>query len=367
MSRRLAPLPLFALLAACAAPPAAAPVEVVVAPPAIASAPAPSASAAADEAPAPPEIEAPGTLGCMLPSSERYALSLRVGGAPFATLAGASSLVDLGTQGPSGGAHARAVSGGFTIHGIVAADALGLGPQRATVIAGFAIPRPSARFTWKGTAQGSITVALALDDDVEALPESHLDAITLACDAVVLGEASFDPDAVRPKSKGEREARIRKEKAIPIATTPGGPAVAKLRVAKDGDDAITVVEQRGRHALIVRDSSRTVIFGWVPASEVLRAAADRTGDMYGYGGLGLSGIGESRPERKVVCDRELALVALVMGEKRTVGKIAAGTVLRLGDQVQDVVSVELPENLASPEEGARVGVLASHLAGCAAK
>jgi hypothetical protein len=230
------------------------------------------------------------------------------------------------------------------------------------VLDGFAVPTPDARFAWKGGAPGSISVSFAPDDDVELVPAGSLDAVALPCDAVMLGWPSFDARAAAPRGRGAREAVLRAGQIIPLSRTPGGPSIAMLRPAPGTAEEISVIETRGRRSLVVRAGERAVIFGWIPAADALPPPPERAPETFRCGVLDL----EDAPEPRSIarCDRALPLVAEVAGERRTVGSIAAGTPIPLGDRRGDLVSVLPPERLAIAATGATLGVLASHLRGC---
>ena len=349
------------VLAGCSAPPAAP--LVVLLPPAVAATAEPIAG---PPEPTPPGLEMPGEQGCIFPTSEHLELRFQAGAPPFATLQGASALVFLSTAGPAAGASARVVHEGFTLTGIVDGDDVSLSPTRATVMGGFLIPTSDARLAWKGTAPGRITVELVPSLRIEALPEAHLGAMTLACDEVDLDHhGSFDAFAAAPHSPKQRNARLRSGVPIPLSRTPGGPAVATFEAESD-DEAITLVETRGRHALVVRPHREVVLFGWIPRTAVLLVASTGIGDNYSNG-PGLTDTRKSRVHAVVHCDHDLPLVALVAGERRTVGSVAAGTPLRLadarlGDPRGVIAPLVLPDTLAVAE--AWLGVLASQVAAC---
>jgi hypothetical protein len=352
---------LFALLAGCSAVPA--PPTIVVeqtAPPAPSAAP---TTAREPLAPAPPVIEAPGQQGCLLPTSASLSLRFRADGPAFATLGGTSATIDLTTAGPAAGAAARAVRAGFTLQGIVSAIDLELGPARALTLGGFLVPLPSARFAWKGTAPGTIQIGFALEAEIEILPEAGLDKASLPCDAVSLDHPSFDTRTAFPRGPKEKEMLVRAGKVVPLSRTPEAPPVARLRFT--GDDAsVTLVEKRGRHALVRREEPTAILFGWVATADLHVPPADSIGDAYGIGDLGLTGTGAPLATRVVHCDRDIPLVAEMAGERRTIGTVAAGTALSLLDRKGDIIAVVLPDKLAATEPEAHLGVLASHVAGC---
>jgi hypothetical protein len=355
---------LFALLAGCAAPPAAPTIVVEHGAPA-----APTAAPVAEREPlalALPAIEAPGQQGCLLPTSAYLSLRFRPDGPAFATLGGASATIDLTTAGPSAGAAARVVRAGFTLQGLVAADDLELGPARAVALAGFVVPLPGARFTWKGTAPGTIRIGFTLDAEIEILPEAGLDGASLPCDAVALDHPTFDARTAAPRGAKEKEMLLRAGKLVPLSRTPEGPPVARLRVT-GGDASVTLVEKRGRHALVRREEPLAIVFGWVPSAALRTPPADSIGELYGIGDIGLTGKGAPIAPRVVRCDREVPLVAEIAGERRTVGSAAAGTALPLLGRKGDIVAVILPEKLAVTEAEAHLGVLASHVADCPEK
>lgn len=351
------------LLAACTGgpPPATVVVEAV---PAV---PPPSAVSSADPAPlapAPPAIETPGQQGCFLSGTAPAPIRFRADARPFVSLSGASATFDLTTAGPGAGAVVRAVVRGFTVQGLAAANDLPIGPARAFAIGGFVVPGPEARLTWKATAPGSITLGYTPDESIEVLPEARPVGATLPCDAIALEPSGFEARGAAPHGAKEHEALLAAGKRALFARTPEGPPVVKLKVG-DSDMVVTVVETRGRRALVRVDLPTSVLFGWLAASDLRPMPKDFVSESFGVGCLGLSGIGPTPTvQKKVQCDDMVALVAEVAGERRTVGSVAAGAMIALLPHQGDLVPVALPMGLTA-EEGATVGVLASHVAGCA--
>ncbi|MFT3765863.1 MAG: hypothetical protein QM820_10135 [Minicystis sp.] len=357
---------LIPLLAACeAALPA--PATVVVEPTTTAAPAAGSAAPAVDPAtlvPPPPAIEAPGQQGCLLTASGSIPLRFEPTAPPFVTLTGASATIDLTTAGPGAGAVGRSVHRGFTMQGLVAADDLPIAPAKAMVWAGFLVPMSEARFVWRATAPGTITVSFLPDEAIQILPEAGFTQQALACDAISLDGPSFDARSVTPRSPKEHEALLRAGKTVPLSRTPDGPPVARIRVGNE-DAFVTVIEARGRRSLVVREQANTLVFGWVAASDLKPIPKDQIGEALGGGGFGLSGIGEGGGTRSSVrCDRITPLVAEIAGVRRTIGSIAVGAVVQLRERKGDLWPIELPDGF-SADPGAQIGVLAAHLTGCA--
>jgi hypothetical protein len=137
-----------------------------------------------------------------------------------------------------------------------------------------------------------------------------------------------------------------------------------VKIGENGA-VVAVLERKGGRARVRHTVTTAVVFGWVGASELKPVPKDA--EMFGYGGLGLSGVGEAGGStRKVRCDRPVTLVADVKGERRTVGSVAAGTVIALSAVERDLTGVLLPSAVGAVGEGVTVGVLSSHLGGCAA-
>jgi hypothetical protein len=350
------------LLAGCSAAPPPPTVVVEVTRPAPSLAP-PAPRAALD--PTPPALEVPGPAGCFSSVAGHVALRFRPDAPPFASLDDAGATVDFTTAGPAAGASVRAVYRGFTLGGIVAADEIPLVATRAVVLGGFVVPASGARLAWRATALGAITVGFTPDDVIEVLPGAQLDATVLPCAAVTTeGAAPFELGASIPRAPRETRGFVPAGKSLGLSRTPGGPPVARLRAGAEGAE-VTVVETRGPHALVRHAGGRQVVFGWVPARDV-QPPTQEINDTFGVGCIGLTGLpAAGRPLRVVHCENLVPLVAEQAGERRTVGSVAAGAALPLGEARDGLVSVVLPAALhAAPD--ARLGVLATHVAGCPA-
>jgi hypothetical protein len=346
------------ILAGCA-PAAAAPATVVVSAPV---APPPVVPVAPPPAPVPRGLAAPGQEGCRLAAAARFDLRFAPDGPPFASLAGGTATVDLTTSGPRAGAVLRVQREGWSLHGIVAADEITPAPALPAALAGFLVPADTARFTWKGTAPGTITIAFKPDPELKAEPEARLGDTELPCGAVTLDPRHFDASTAAPSEPGERVAELPAGRPVPLSRLPDTPPIARLTLPAD-DVTVTLLERRGRHARIRRVQAHAVVYGWVPASAVKVVATSDLHDAFSNGDYGLLP-SPPGPERVVRCRAELALVAEIGGERRAVGAIAAGTRVGLRGARGDLVPVVLPEALARVPDSALVGVLASHLAGC---
>jgi hypothetical protein len=332
--------------------------------------PAPSATASAWSAPAgppattPPEVEAPGSLGCLLTTRRHHALRFRPNAPPFAWIGEVSATVDLTTLGPAAGAVARITHGGFTIQGLVAADDLVIVPARAIAVGGFLVPTAETRLAWKATAPNSITVAVPTDAETEPAPDAHLDAVGLACDAVALDPAGFDARTAAPRSVNERNGVLRSGRPVSLSLTPGGKPIATWHIALAEDAGVAVVAARAGSMLVRREQQKSIQFGWVRAADVTIVPDRDISESFSNGDY-IVDPWQPPPVRAVVtCPRPLALVAAAGGERRTVGSVAVGTRLSLREAAGDLVPVALPEKLVAEDREATVGVLASHLQGC---
>lgn len=338
-------LSLSLALGACASAPPAPTVSL--------SASAPASAAVSREPEAPASVIVPAGQGCVLPTTSRHALRVRADGPWFAITMGAAGTIDLTTGGPAAGAVVRVARAGVSVMGLVPGDEIRLFPSRALVLGGFVVPTTEARLPWKGTSLGEIAVSFA-PSGVELLADASLDTTRLPCSAVTVGVPRFDPLSVLPRSTREADFELRRGAPVPLSRRHDEPPVARL-LPDDEPESVTVIKARGSRSLIRRVRGDAVIFGWIPTSALGPAGSIIT-EHFTHGD-GFTMDPDAEPARGTMrCDRALPIVAVVGGERRTVGAVAPRTELTLLAPRGDLTPFVLPRGLVDLNEGAVLGL-----------
>lgn len=363
---------LAVLAASCggaAQPGAARPVVLELPPVAVASSEAPQAAQAASaepEAALPPAIELPAGTACVIegpwqPRGEATLLRLRDRGPVFAEVGGG---VDARLHLPPGrpsGAAIEVDAGGVSLRGRVDAEAIPIRPARPIAFQGFAVPLGATLLELGEAAEGKVTVTWPGAEGIKPLhaPVSE----RLRCDDVTVGELEIDAVVAAGVLDGEREARLRLGRAIPLSATPGGPPAAELLPADDEDADVTVVGISGGRSRVLWWREDALIVGWVPSAELRPkpSAGGLLGEAFGVGGLGLRGIGEGEAR---VCAADVPLLAQAGGERATVGAVRAGTAIEVLDRGAPYARVSVDTGGVWIAEGAALYARAAELARC---
>ena len=113
-------------------------------------------------------------------------------------------------------------------------------------------------------------------------------------------------------------------------TSAGGAPLANL-TAKAGSDAlVTVMDTAGKNTRVSWQRRASLIFGWVPTSQL--EFPKQLPGLNGYGTGSGSGFGRSvHPLSRVVCPEDVPFVVEVDGERMTGGRIFAGATINVMD------------------------------------
>lgn len=364
-----APL-LAAALAGCAAPPPppAQPVSLRLPP---APAPAPAAEPAAPERPAdapdPPELPLPDPAACTL-TAERWRgaatttdLRLRRGGPVFATISSPAARLHLPAGPAEAGAVLEAEDAGLALRGHIDGSAVVLRPAQPVLLGGFAVPQPDAALAWEQAAPGLVSVRFQPGAGVEVL-EGPLRA-EVRCDAVALERSRFDARAAVSGARLDRRALLRMGRAIPLAAAPGAAPAARLLPADDLDAEVRVIEVNGARSRVIWERNDVLVFGWVASADLRPVPKNLTGQGYGTGSG--SGFGRSvHSIARVVCPADVPVIVEIEGERATVGRVRAGTVIDVMKRGGDHAPIVVQSGRISIPSGASLLAREDHLAAC---
>lgn len=295
-------------------------------------------------------IPVPNPVACELTSPQvgyrRIPLALRAGGAPFGAILPPRGLTMFIPKGDASlGLTAEADVGGAFIRGVARAESIPLHPIRVSVFEGFVVPLSRADLHVVRAGDEGVELSLALPPQVTMATKSTVSA-TLPCDIVALTAEEFDP--MQNLLGMPIDTAVWTGATSPLATSVGGAPVAMVN-PHDVDRRVSVLAREKNRVKIAWEVGDVVVFGWVDTQKL--RAPKREEDVFGAGGLGLSGIGEGVP-RTLVCEVELPLRAEVDGASEIVGVVAPGTRIEIVGERADALEVELPTTGLIREPGA---------------
>lgn len=365
----LAGLLLLPVLAACAAPSPPPPAPVVVQP-----VPAPAAEPAAAEpappppppAPAePPPIAFPEPAACVFSTAlwdgaaPHTELLLRKGGPAFARVAFPAAELTLPVGPASDGAGLAVEDSGLALRGHITGDSVVLRPAEAIVLGGFAALREHAKLSWRESKAGAVVVSFDPGKGVEVIGGSL--GAELACAAVGLDRARFDPMAPIGPRKQEKPGRLRVNKAIQLSKEPKSAPIANLLAENDDQAEVTILDAVGSVTRIAWERDEAIVFGWVSSADV---SPRKSAGGWGYG-TGRGSFGRSvHPVEQVKCGADVKVVVDVSGERATAGLIKAGTLIDVLAQGGDHASVLVRSSRIQLLPGAALLVRAERLRDC---
>lgn len=367
----------LSLLAGCggaSSPPPPVEVATVVVPASSASAPAPIETSAPIVAPPPPPPSAdppafalPSPAACELRSARwlgRGAVSelrFRQGGPVFARVATGAARLVLPVGVAAQGAGLELVDAGLTLRGQLDAASVGLYGTKVITFERFAAATGGSVLTWSHSTTSDVTVTL--DSITGVKPAQTPLSATVACSALSLDRGRYDTSARALDPRATRLAVLRVGASIPLSVTPTGAAVAELNPRNEPDGFVRISEVSGPRSRIFWSRREAMVFGWVLSADLHKPLGE-----YGFGSGSGSGAGFGRsvhPMDRVVCDKEIPVIAEAGGERMIVGNVAPGTVIdrmaRHGDEMEIWVrtgAVQIPNE-------ARLVTHAALLEGCA--
>ncbi len=332
-------LPIAALLlAACAGPPPPAPKTTIVLSPPIDSSPA-SPVAEADAAPPaplePPLVALPEPAACVMTTSRwRGAkatsdLRFREGGPIFARASGGKARLHLPVGSVTDGAGLEVADESFALRGHLASSEIWLHPAKPIVLGEAVIPLHGSKLEWTSARPGTVAVTF---DPQEGIALVQPLAADVPCDSLSIDNTPIPTDAALPvSSKKGKQALLRAGRTIPLSLTAGGAALANLTAKAGADALVTVMETAGKNTRVSWQREKSLIFGWVPTSEL--EFPKQLPPLNGYGTGSGSGFGRSiHPISRVVCPEDVPFVVEADGERMTGGKIFAGVTINVMDR-----------------------------------
>jgi hypothetical protein len=335
-------LPIAALfLAACAGPPPPAPKTTIVLSPPIDSSSA-SPGTEADAAPLapparlePPLVALPEPAACVMTTSRwRGAkatsdLRFREGGPIFARVSGGKASLHLPVGSVTEGAGLEVADESFALRGHLAGSEIWLHPAKVIVLGEAVIPLYGSKLEWASARPGTVAVTFDPHEGVALVQPLAAD---VPCDSLSLDNTAIVPAAALPVfSKKAKQGLLRAGRSIPLSLTAGGAAVANLTAKAGADALVSVMETAGKNTRVSWEREKSLIFGWVPTSEL--EFPKQLPPLNGYGTGSGSGFGRSiHPLSRVVCPEDVPFVVEADGERMTVGKIFAGVTINVMDR-----------------------------------
>jgi hypothetical protein len=294
----------------------------------------PSAAAAAPVSPAladlPKAIELAGKPACTWRTSAFRAtigtpgndLRLRPGGPVFAQIDGGNVAITV-PQGKAEVALFEASSEGIFVSGIADTASITLFPAKPFVMAGLVVPEGSADLKLTAADEDKARLKLALPNEV-VVPSGALE------EARPCGDVSADPSSFESKAPvfGSRAGShlFMSGGLAELTLRPDGPRAATLRIPADGDFVHSFDERDGR-SLIGWHTSTVMVFGWVRSARLQETNVGIGGTL--GRGFGRRGRMRIKTVASVRCEHDLPLIGEADGEARTVGRILAGTTVRI--------------------------------------
>ncbi len=278
----------------------------------------------------PEALELPGKPACTWRTSSFRAtlggagtqLRLRKGGPLFARIDGGQVAVTV-PEGKAEVALIEASSAGVVVSGIGDAASIPVFPAKPFVMAGFLVPEGSTQLTLTAASEDEVRLKLTLPEEV-VVPKRSVE------EARPCGDVSVDPSSFDSKTPvfGARPGShpLMSGGLAELSLRPDGPRVATLRIPPDGDLVHSFDEKDGR-TLIGWQTSMVMVFGWVRSARLKETNMGIGGKI----GLGTASLGALRiaTVASVRCQHDLPLIAESDGEARTVGRILAGTTVRI--------------------------------------
>lgn len=203
---------------------------------------------------------------------------------------------------------------------------------KAAVLGGFLIP---LRLGGWRAAPGGLEATPVLGSNVEitgALPPWKL-----ACDQIMLDEAPDPATAYPPAKKKDERMMLKSGQTVPLSTEPGGAEVARL---KPGERArVTVLDRKGSAIQIGWSPGGAAVVGWVPASALEDPPSGR---QKGEEGRMLERSPRPQPLASLVCDKDVALIAEVGGDRASVGAVRAGATIAVTERKGALARIHPP-------------------------
>jgi hypothetical protein len=321
----------------------------------------------------------PGPAGCTLRAARSGAgVTLELApGAPYARVAQLQSIevtLPIGRDAPAAGV--SVVVGNVKLKGLATPPGLALYPARPFIVGEVMAPGPHSRLRWGEVAADhvAVEVELAKESRTEVRDlKGPLRASRPCADLRLTSLANFDSYDAFGGRGNDLAAGLRSSSPVPIAAQPNGPTLGKLVPSRKAAlNEVTVIdEDRAGWSRIARPAAGDLlVVGWVKQTRLGRPPTRDTAFASFGAGAGKpaapGGAAAEGPE-SFACAQEIAVVAEVGGQRRTVGTIGGGVHLRTTAADADFVAVQFPDGAASavtPLKGARLLVRRADVQGC---
>jgi hypothetical protein len=324
------------VLAACAGPPPPAPrATVAFSPPIDTSSGSPEvevdAAPPAPDAPLePPLLALPEPTACVMTTShwrgarETSDLRFREGGPIFARVFGGKASLHLPVGSVTDGAVLEIGDESFDMRGHLASSEIWLHPGKTIVLGEAVIPLDGAKLEWTRASSGVVAVTFDPHEGI-ALVQTPL-AADVPCDSLSLDDTTIKPASALPALKNGKQAHLRVGRSIPLSLTAGGAVLANLTAKPGADALVTVLETEGKNTRVSWEREKSLIFGWVPTSELGAPTQSSVALGLGKGTHGRLWL-SFRPAFRAVCPEDVPFIVEADGERMTVGKIFAGATI----------------------------------------
>ena len=264
-------------------------------------------------------------------AKETSELRFREGGPIFAHVSGGKASLHLPVGSVNEGAGLEVTDDVFALRGHLASDDIWLHAAKAMALGGAVIPLSRARLGWIAARSGAVAVTFDPHEGIELVQPIAED---VPCEALSLDAASIEPSAALPASKQAKMLLLRAGVPVPLSLTAGGAPLARLTAKAGADAFVTVLETAGKDTRVSWRRRESVIFGWVPTSQLEVPRAGLMGSDSSSGGGGIS-CGSSYAVSRVVCPEDVPFIVEADGERMTVGKILAGVTIEVMDATGD--------------------------------
>jgi hypothetical protein len=303
---------------------------------------------------APLEVVEPASAACRVSSAawSQNLLRLSENGQPFASASNAPATLVFGSGDEPTSAVAVLDDGKLVLRFVLLAKETRLFTRTPLPIAGFLIPEARHSLDWKGGVPGKLRVGVDGSFLLES-PQPVVDEV--ACDRLAISPGSFD---ARASVTGRQKLVLRSvaHAAAPLATTPGGDAVARVR---DGVE-VGVLDRSGKFTRVLIEGDEYWVVGWMATTDLSAQPSPLGRFGHGYGaGRGM----RAGRVTATVCDQDVDVFAELGSERAKIGTMRRGTPFRKTEE-GDRVAVDFLNRWLWLKPGAKLWVPAAAVADC---
>ncbi len=318
-------------------------------PQAVSSAPLSEAPSPPSSDELPPELSFNAPIGCAFRTNEFKTeqdftvFHLRPHAAPYLRAEGGEASVTIPVGAPSW-VVAHKFEKGIKLGGYIEPSVIRLYPAKPFVMNDFVIPKYHAKLEWLDAAAGEITPTLAMPSGLKLTAGGVLKASRNCEDLIVrplpMGAAFEALDAVPGRKPGKplKVMMLKMGRSISLWTEPKSQAspVAELS-ARNDLRYVDVLELKPGFARIVWPLESLVAFGWVKTDDL---EPSKPGEGYGTGhGRQMPRVPQWPLVARLVCDKEIPLIAEAEKIKAVVGAVEPNTEIEVIEQVHGLSRV----------------------------